>query len=427
MKSRLEGLIDFTKTKFGLDHYYLERYSFYRNVNIFKNTVYTLCMEWFPNHVTEQEDDDSNPEGAAVIEMNVDTRKFESVIFVMGKTFAKDGVSFSSLNASEIIKWIELETGLTYGMQFQLHKEEEGELHFMECMDGVAVSPSGFIDVHFDQDGNLTMFSVHGQFPSKEMIKEETYALTLEMVEYLAKEQLKLVEFPSNEQETLSPIYGVEEIYVTNNQMLTIPYEVFVDERSYLEIDKILYWDESFNIETIKPFERKEIRLIEDITAEQAFLCEASPDSFPITKIEQDKCVMAVKDFLRQEYPYDTGKWIVKTFHRDKGYIHATLKLDKQDSRVFQRKMNVMIDATSLQAINYMDNKPMLEMFDQFAAPDKVTITKDEAFGKIKELFELKPYYVYDFEQKQYVLCGKLDCQYGVNAVNGEVVSLDDL
>ena len=76
----------------------------------------------------------------------------------------------------------------------------------------------------------------------------------------------------------------------------------------------------------------------------------------------------------------------------------------------------IMIDATSLQAVNYMDNKPMLEIFDQFQASDKVTIKKEEAFEKIKELFELKPYYVYDFGQKQYVLCGKIDCQHGVNA-----------
>ena len=87
----------------------------------------------------------------------------------------------------------------------------------------------------------------------------------------------------------------------------------------------------------------------------------------------------------------------------------------------------IMIDAKTLQAVNYMDNKPMLEVYDQFQALGKVTIPKEEAYEKLKELFELKPYYVYDFEQKQYVLCGKLDCQYGVNASNGEVIALDDL
>ena len=67
----------------------MQRHSFSRNVNIFNETVYTFGMEWFPNHVTEQEDDGSNPEGTAVIEINVNTCKFESAIFVMGKTFCQ--------------------------------------------------------------------------------------------------------------------------------------------------------------------------------------------------------------------------------------------------------------------------------------------------------------------------------------------------
>ncbi|KKI89040.1 hypothetical protein WQ54_27825 [Bacillus sp. SA1-12] len=86
-----------------------------------------------------------------------------------------------------------------------------------------------------------------------------------------------------------------------------------------------------------------------------------------------------------------------------------------------------MIDADSLQAVNYIDNKSMLEIFDQFQVPDNITIKKEEAYEKVKGLLELKPYYVYDFKRKQYVLCGKLDCQYGVDASNGEVIVLTDL
>ena len=420
---RIQELIEFTKVKFGLDNYYLQHHSISRNVNIFNDTNYTLCMEWFPNHVTEQEDDGSNPEGTAIIETNVATRKFESAIFVMGKTYAKDGITFANLGTNEIIKWIERETGLIYGKQFQLHKEEEGELLFTECIDGVSLSPSGFIDVKFNGEGKLTSFSIHGQCPSKEMIKEETYTLSFKAVEHLAKKQLKLVEFPSYEHKKLFPVYAVEEIYVTNDGTSTIPFEIIADVGAYLKIDETIYWDEPIN----KPFDRKEISWTEDVSAEQAFSCEPSPVSFPITKVEQDKCVIAVEDFLRQEYPTDTGKWMLKTLHRDKGYIHATLRANHQDNRVFQRKLMIMIDEKSLQALNYMDNKPMLEIFDQFQAPDKVKITKEEAYEKIKELFELKPYYVYDFEQKKYVLCGKIDCQYGVNAESGEVISLNDL
>lgn len=423
MDPRIQELIDFTRVKFGLGSYYLQRHQLYQNVNIFHKTVYTLCMEWFPNHVNEQEDDDSNPDGTAVIEINVNSGKFESVIFVMGKTFAEDGVSFAGLAQNDIIKWIEQETGLAYRKQFQLHKEEEGELCFKECIDGVAVSPSGSIEVKFDQKGSLTFFAVHGQFPSKEIVKEETYTLSLDTVEHLAKEQLKLIEFPSYEKKRLYPIYAVEEIYVMNNRTSTIPFEVIVDTRSYLQIDKTIYWDEPLD----KQFKRKEISWIENITPEQAFSCEPSLNSFPITKLEQEQCLMAVKDLLRQEYPNDSGKWVLKTLHRDKGYIHAVLRANQQDNCVFQRKLMIMIDANSLQVFNYIDNKPMLEVFDEFQAPEKVTINKKEAYEKLKDLFELKPFYVYDFQQKQYVLCGKLDCHYGVNAENGEVIALDNL
>jgi hypothetical protein len=423
MDIRIKELIDFAKIKFGLDNYYLQRHSLNRNVNVLNETVYTLSMEWFPNEVSEQEDDDTNPEGTAVIEIDVNSRKLESVIFVMGKSIANDGVTFAALNTEDIIKWIEDETGLTYGKQFQLEKEEEGKMYFKECFNGVATSPSGYIEVHFDQEGNLTFFSVHGHYPSKTLVNEETYTISLEKVEHLAKEQLKLIEFPSYEKNRLFPVYVMEEIYVMNDQTSTIPFQFIVNVCSQTDVDRTIYWNEPIN----KPFERKEINWIENVTPEQAFSNEASPDSFPITMVEKEKCVIAVKNFLRQEFTNDTGKWILKTLHRDKGYIHATLRANHQDNRLFERKLLVMIDAKSFQVLNYMDSKPMLEIFDQFQAPEKVTINKEAAYEKIKDFIFLKPYYVYDFEQNQYVLCGKLDCHYGVNAGSGEIVTIDDL
>lgn len=423
MDRRIQELIDFTRKKFGLENYRLQRHRLYRDVNIFNETVYTLCMEWFPAHVTEHEDDGSNPEGTAVIEIDLNSNKFARVIFVEGKSYSQDGISFVNSKINDIIQWIERETGLKYGKHFKLHKESEGELLFNACYEGVAVSPAGFIEVKFDQEGKLTLFSCQGQFPSEEMVKEETYALSLETVEHLAKEQLKLVEFPSYEQKKLIPVYAVEEIYVTNDGKSVFPYERIAAGRPYLKIDQTIYWDQPIN----EPLNRKEIRWFEDVTAEQAFSFEPSPDSFPITKAEQEKCMFAVMDFLRREYPNDTGKWILKTLHRDKGYILASLMANRQDNHVFQRKMTVMIDTKNFQAVNYIDNQPLLAFFDQFQAPDKVTIDKEEAYEKIKKFYELKPLYFYDFAQKQYILCGKLDCRYGVNALNGDVIVLDDL
>ena len=172
----------------------------------------------------------------------------------------------------------------------------------------------------------------------------------------------------------------MEEIYVKNDQTSTIPFEFIIDVKSFLQIDKTIYWDEPLN----QSFDRKELSWLEDVSVEQAFSCEPSADSYPISKIEQEKCVIAVQDLLCQEYPKDSGKWIFKTLHRDKGYIHAILRTSKQDNRVFQRKMMIMIDAKSLQVVNYMDNKPMLEVFDQFQAPEKEQLIKKKHTKNLK-------------------------------------------
>ncbi|WP_077620734.1 hypothetical protein [Bacillus sinesaloumensis] len=421
MDKRTQEIIDFTREKFGLWDYYLERHSFDRTVTIFNETVYTMTMEWFPNEAKDQVIEDENPDGTAVITLDIHSNRFESVIFVMGQTFAKDGVTFKDKNDS--MKWIEKETGLTYGQQFELHKEEEGELHFRECIEGVALSPSGLIEVKYDPEGRLTLFTVHGHYPAHDMVKKEPYSLTFNRIEDIAKHQLKLLEFPNFDEKRLVSAYAIEEVYVRNDKLSTIPFEVIVDVRGYLKIDQPLYWNQPLTASV----ERKQIKWRDEVTAEQAFSGEPSPDSVPITEAEQEQIIHGVRDFLRKEYPNESGIWILKSLHRESGYIHAILRASKQDKRVFQRKINVIMDPESLQVVNYMDNQMMLEMFDNFKASEAKTISREEAYERLKEHFELSPYYVYDFEQKQYVLCGKIDCQFAVHATTGEIVSLDEL
>lgn len=424
MNTKIKQWIDLAKEKFGLDDYKLTDYWFSRRVNIFNETEYTFSMEWFPNDETEREDEDSNPYGTAAIEINVHTEKIESIIFVMGKTYAKNGVEFKTRELEEMITWIEEETGLVYGEQFQLHRQEDGEYRFKECYKGVAVSPSGFIDAQVDEEGRLVSFSVHGQFPAKEMVEEETFSLALDSVEALKKEQIKLIEFPSFEQKKIFPVYALEEIFVTNDGAETIPFEVFVDARGYLKIDEMINWEEPISYQ---PFEREVLDWSEDVTAEQAFSSEPAPDSFPITKGEQETCIRIVKEVLAQEFPDQSGKWILKTLHREKRFIHAIIRANEQTNRVFQRKLMVIIDAEKEKAINLLDNNMMLDVFHEFELTETVAITKEEAFEKLKDHFELTPIYVYDFERKKYRLCGKLDCHYGVHAGSGKVTFLDDL
>ncbi|WP_456276290.1 hypothetical protein [Bacillus sp. AK128] len=422
MDRRINELINLTREKFNLHDYYLNSYHFFRNINIFGKTIYTLSMEWFPSHITDWKDEDSNPKGTACIDVDVKSLAFHHVIFVGNQSFAEQ-FPLNHLNKDQIITWIENEMGLIYGEQFQLVKEEEGAIHFKECIKGIAVSPSGFIEIKFNEEGKLTLFSFQGQFPSKEQIQVEAYTLSLDQIEDVAKEQVTLLELPLDAEERLIPAFAIEEIYIRNDRTSTIPYEFIVDEKSRLTINRLLKWEAPNQL----PFQRTILSLLEEIKAEQAFTGEPHPDLKPITEHEVEKCIDAVLYFLRQQYSNDNEKWVLNTLHRDRGYIIATLKTTNQSHRVFQRKLKTFIDAQKYEVVNYMDNEMMLERYEGYEEAEEITLTKEIAYEKLKPLLELKPYYVYDFKQQRYLLCGKLDCQYAVNGSNGEVIALDDI
>ena len=185
------------------------------------------------------------PEGTACIEIDIHSRKTKRVIFSKGISTV-DGMTFDLNNRDKIIKWIEKETGLIYGRQFEFWREEERELHFKECIDGIAVSPSGNIEVKLDNEGRLILFSIYGQFPSEKLVKLDKYSLSLEQIEKIANEQLKLVEFPQIEQKKLIPAFAIEEIYIKNNDLSTLPYEVFVKNDNFsLQLDKVIEWEDN--------------------------------------------------------------------------------------------------------------------------------------------------------------------------------------
>ena len=89
--------------------------------------------------------------------------------------------------------------------------------------------------------------------------------------------------------------------------------------------------------------------------------------------------------------------------------------------------MTIIIDTENLQAINFIDNKPLFDHFSSLDSSEKVMISKQEAYEKIKEYFILEPFYVYDFQQQNFILCGRLDCNHGIRASNGEFLLLNDL
>lgn len=422
MEERIKDLVDFTREKYGLAEYDLHTWDICRHKTIFKDTVYTLSMEWFPNHEKDWEDEGCNPKGTAFIEIDIHTRKVKKIIFVGGISYT-DSMTFDCNDNAEIIKWIEKEAGLKYGQQFEFWKEKGRVLHFRGCIDGVAVSPSVYIELRLDEAGKLTLFSIYGQFPNESLVKHEEYVLSIDQIEERAKKQLTLVEFPVEKKKKLVSVYAIEEIYIKNDCSSTIPFEFIVDVKAYLQINKEIEWDHQIK----KPFHKKELSLDEEITPEQAFQCEPHPDLQPITEDEIPKCIEAIQKFLSQEYTNDSGRWVLKSLHRDKGYIQAILKAKEQKERAFNRKLKLFIDSKTYEALNYTDNEPLLDIYKDLTAAEEIKVTNEEAYEKLKDMMELKPYYVYDFEQGYYVLCGKLDCHYAVKASSGEVVEVSEL
>lgn len=424
MTINIQEIIQATQHKFGLEDYRLHTQELYREVNLFNETTYYLSMEWYPPYVKESVEEDSNPEGTAVISYDLTAGQYTSVIFVQGKSYA-NSPSYPNIGLEEIIAWIERDSELVYGKQFQLSRHQNGQYIFHECIDGTPLSPGGHIEIHFDEAGKLVQYSKYGFYASKSLIQKEAFTLSLEQVEPLAKEQLKLLEYPAYEEQRLLPLYGIEEIYVTNDGASVFPFEFIIHAGSRLNIDKVIEWEQV----STQPLEKVDIEWRETITAEQAVSSEPHPDSFPITETEQEKAVAAVVEGMSQLYPNDSGQWVLKTLHRHQGYMEAVLREQAPSKHVFQRKLVLFIDAQRFVTVNAMDNLPFIEMLDDFQAADEVVISQDEAYVKLKKkgFIKLTPVYVYHPEQKKYVLCGKLDCAYAVNAANGEIMELNSI
>ncbi|QDX95090.1 hypothetical protein EEL31_10995 [Brevibacillus laterosporus] len=427
MDKRLQEIINATSEKFGLQAYHLHTSRLYTTVDTIRGTTYQLSMEWFVNGVTERTEEDLNPSGTAVIEYDISSKRYNSVIFVGGETFATSSSRFATI--SEVIEWIEKETGLRHKEQFILNgrKQPSTTYNFIACHNGIPLSPGGMITVAHNDAGQLIDFSVSRSFPVKETIKEEPYTLTLDAdVLRIADEQISLIEFPSTEENKWVPAYALEEIYITNDLSATYPFEFLVDNRFRLDIDHIFQWKTPLTL----TYEEQKLSLFqnqEEVTAEQAFSNESHPDMLPITLDEQQQAIHAISDFLRSIYPTESGRWRLTYLYRQNNYIQAVLR-PVSSTKVISGKIVVFLDSKQLQIVSYFDNQFFWkEVYENLEQAEPITIEKEIAFEKLKQHITLTPMYVLHPDGTHYVLCGKLDCDYGVLASSGDVILLDSI
>jgi hypothetical protein len=420
MHKKLQEIVDHTAKKFGLENYHLKNHHIFREQDSFNKSSYLLSMEWFPNEL-EETDEDFNPAGTAIIEMDIHNKQLKRMAFVQEVTYANS--ILTTFDLEETIEWIEEETGLEFGRQFKLIDDENGEIYFQAAVDNVAVYPSGSIRMQFNELDQLVLFSIDGDFPDETQINWEPFSLTPAITDPIASEQCQLLEIPVEDEEKWLPVYGAATIFVTNNGERLLTFNEVEANHSFIKENYRLEWEQPLN-ESFKP---REIDLSLEVSVAEALSNETHPDTRPLTKQDQLRAINGMRQFLQREFPHDSGEWKLVGIWREHGYIFAELKPSFHDPRVIERKMQLIMDKDNFEVLNFSDNHVVLDMLKDFSDAEETVVTPEDAFEKLRNYIDVNPVYVLDKATAKYTLCGKIDCSYGVDAITGEVISLDEL
>lgn len=419
MNRHLDKAINYTKEALGLTNYYLKRYELYRKQTNLSKTSYILSMEWFPRD-REIIDVDLNPTGTACVDVDFHRFTINTIVFVDGVSYAEQTI-YPERTKQNVMEWIRQMTDLPEEQEIIQMETEDNYFLFQASIDGITFSPPSMIDVKFNDRNQLSLFSFSGHFPVEGEVKRDDFNITLDQIEDIAKDQCKLFQLPQEREEKWLRLYGMEEVYISNDQRKVIPFEAS-DEPDRLFVNETLKWEEAIEEE----YTYGDIDFIPNVTLEQAEKQEVDPDTLPITADEEKKVLQEVTRFFQREYAEDSGKWYAESLRRDNGYIFAEAKHLEHTERLPRRKINIAIDKNHLQVVNFIDNDIFLEMFADYAPADKVNISKEEAFQELKFYITITPTYVYDSLLESYILCGKMDCDYALHAVTGEILLLDE-
>lgn len=421
MNEKVGELIDKTREKFNLNNYYLKQYQFFKEKNPRKETVFILNMEWFPNG-SQSEGHGLNPPGTISIDVDFHTNKLRNIGFVMGVNEIEAGLPESN-DIETAIKWVEKETGLKYGRQFQLAETVETRLTFLATADDIPVFPAGLITLEFNEEGKLSHYAIDGNFPPADRVHAETFALTKAGTKDILKTQFQLLEVPIVDEEKWKKIYVLASCFITNDGKQILPYEaVETIDPAFVPLHEVLQWNKPIE----KSFQTQDIDLSTEVTEEEA-IAGNKEQTKPLTEEDVEIAVKQTQDYLQSIQPEASGKWKITSIHREKAYLFAVLKPVKEETRIINRKLTIILDGQTFEPVNHVDNDLLLETFKHFEKAVPAEITIEEAFEKLYRAIELTPVYVYDKESEQYKLCGKVDSELAIDAETGELLNMESL
>ncbi|MFS0750190.1 hypothetical protein [Oceanobacillus sp. 1P07AA] len=425
MNQQVKQLIEDTKNKWHLSNYTLESHSFFQEKMDTNKPGFVLSMTWKPNSSASHDNTEEDNELSMInIDLNLDSGHVRRMLFTSYNNDLDESLFPNQEDTEAIIEWVETQSGLEFGRQFTLTDKSEIELTFQASVDNISVFPSGSIQIKFNQEGKLVQFSVDGVFPDESQLDWEPFALTSDITNPIAQNQIQLIEIPSEEKEAWIPIFVMSSVFITNDGKKTLSYNKVEQPQSYIWKDTVLRWTEpkegklpTVNLEPKLEFSEAEVFSQVDLIN----------NDLPISEDHQLTITEKIIHFLQMDYPQDSGKWRLTGLWRDAGYIFARLVPVEKDSKVIEHKITVVIDSETFHVLNYVDTEELLKMYDFLNSADTPVLTEAKASEKLLPNVDISPIYVYDNATSRYRLCGKLDSNFGVHAVTGELISLDKL
>lgn len=136
-------------------------------------------------------------------------------------------------------------------------------------------------------------------------------------------------------------------------------------------------------------------------------------------------CIAEITALCSALYPKESGLWHLSSLRRKNNYIEGiVLKEQNGDGKIV-----VLLDRLTLKVINYIDRTKWLALLDfpQITQDSNLKYKPREALSLLYPYLELTPTYVWNQQEKRYVLCAKLDCEHCVDAKSGDVINLNSI
>ncbi|KTR59926.1 hypothetical protein RSA42_09950 [Exiguobacterium indicum] len=418
MHALTKQLTEYMLEKYQLTDYVLYESSYARH-KLNDQTVYSFETFWIPRgaSVIEEEDGTMLPEGTVQITIDPVTKR-TTTLSLHGPN-SIHSVPDDFRDPTTRMAWIESETDMIYGTHFMLEEENDTFFSYVSCHEGIRLSPGCFIHLTLTENGQLDELFLYGPHPSDHHVKQEPFALTLEDIDSLAKQQIKRFSYTKPGHQYA---HTVVETFMTQEGSILVPSKL--DFTSSIEVNDVLSWTGLPS----KMHERYPYQSGETVTANDVITQTEHPDFRPISQETVNACHTVIKDIIQNEYPADSGQWMIRYIYRQHPYLAVKLSRAHPTSYVDQqRRVTILLDEKTLDWISLTDDQELHTVFASVTAPELEDDQQDVIFNALRPYLLLTPRYVFDVSKGHYVLCGLLDSNHAYLSATNEVVLLRDL